>query len=80
MKRVNAIIKPFRLDDVRDALGEVGVRGIQALGASATLAWCGIATFVLLKFVNLFVPLRVSGDEETEGLDLVLHEERGYDI
>ena len=28
MKKVEAIIKPFKLDDVRDALGEVGVKGI----------------------------------------------------
>jgi len=54
--------------------------GVQALGAVATVAWCGISTFVLLKLVNMIVALRVSADEETEGLDLVLHEERGYDI
>jgi|TARA_B100001123_G_scaffold230792_1_gene259465 nitrogen regulatory protein P-II 2 len=28
MKLVTAIIKPFRLDDVRDALGEVGIKGM----------------------------------------------------
>ena len=28
MKMVTAIIKPFKLDDVRDALGEIGVQGI----------------------------------------------------
>ena len=28
MKLVTAIIKPFKLDDVRDALAEVGVQGI----------------------------------------------------
>ncbi len=28
MKMVSAIIKPFKLDDVRDALGEIGVKGI----------------------------------------------------
>ncbi len=28
MKKVEAIIKPFKLDDVRDALGEAGVQGI----------------------------------------------------
>lgn len=28
MKKITAIIKPFLLDDVRDALGEIGVRGI----------------------------------------------------
>ena len=54
--------------------------GVQALGAVATVAWCGVSTFVLLKLVNMIVALRVSADEETEGLDLVLHEERGYDI
>jgi Amt family ammonium transporter len=54
--------------------------GVQALGAVSILVWCGVTTFVLLKLVDIVVPLRVSGDEETEGLDLVLHEERGYDI
>lgn len=28
MKKITAIIKPFLLDEVRDALGEIGVRGI----------------------------------------------------
>ncbi len=28
MKMVTAIIKPFKLDDVREALGEIGVQGI----------------------------------------------------
>ncbi|MBT8098867.1 MAG: ammonium transporter, partial [Gammaproteobacteria bacterium] len=54
--------------------------GVQALGMLATVIWCGLITFVLLKLINLLMPLRVSEDEETQGLDLVLHEERGYDI
>ena len=54
--------------------------GVQALGMVATIAWCGGITFVLLKAINLVMPLRVTRDQETEGLDLVLHEERGYDI
>jgi Amt family ammonium transporter len=53
---------------------------VQALGLVATVAWSGGITFVLLKVINRVMPLRVTGDEETEGLDLVLHEERGYDI
>ena len=53
---------------------------VQATGMLATIAWCGLVTFVLLKLVNAIVPLRVSDDQETEGLDLVLHEERGYDL
>ena len=54
--------------------------GVQALGMVATIAWCGGITFVLLKAINLVMPLRVTRDQETEGLDLVLHEERGYEI
>jgi Amt family ammonium transporter len=52
----------------------------QLAGAGATIAWCGIATFVLLKVVNLLLPLRVTPEQENEGLDLVLHEERGYSL
>ncbi|MFQ5983699.1 MAG: ammonium transporter, partial [Woeseiaceae bacterium] len=53
---------------------------VQATGLVATLLWCGVVTFILLKVVNAIVPLRVTEEQETEGLDLVLHEERGYDI
>jgi Amt family ammonium transporter len=53
---------------------------IQLMGAVATVAWSGIATFVILKVVNLLVPLRVSAEQENEGLDLVSHEERGYSL
>jgi Amt family ammonium transporter len=63
------------LDEGVSIAGQVGV---QAVGALATLVWCGLASFVLLKLVSLIVPLRVAEDEETEGLDLVLHEERAY--
>jgi Amt family ammonium transporter len=54
--------------------------GVQALGMVVTVAWCGIVTYVLLKLVNVVLPLRVTIDEETEGLDIVLHEERAYDL
>jgi Amt family ammonium transporter len=53
---------------------------VQLTGLVATLVWCGGVTFILLKVVNAIVPLRVTEEQETEGLDLVLHEERGYDI
>ena len=52
----------------------------QLIGAAATVAWSGIATFVILKVVNVVVPLRVSAEQENEGLDLVSHEERGYSL
>ena len=52
----------------------------QLMGAVATLVWSGVATFVILKLVNLVSPLRVTVEQENEGLDLVLHEERGYSL
>jgi Amt family ammonium transporter len=52
----------------------------QLMGAVATVAWSGVGTFVILKLVNVLTPLRVSAEQENEGLDLVLHEERGYSL
>ena len=54
--------------------------GVQVLGILVTAAWCGAVSLVLLKIIAIIVPLRVSAEEETEGLDLVLHEERGYNL
>ncbi|MGI9341264.1 MAG: ammonium transporter [Gammaproteobacteria bacterium] len=57
-----------------------GQLGVQALGAVATIAWCGGVTWIILKVVDALTGLRVSGDEETEGLDIVLHDEQGYNL
>jgi len=54
--------------------------GVQALGAAATLAWCCVATWVILKIVDMLTGLRVTPDEENEGLDIVLHDEQGYNL
>jgi Amt family ammonium transporter len=35
---------------------------------------------VILKVVNLFVPLRVSAEDENQGLDISQHDERGYNL
>ncbi len=51
---------------------------VQFIGVIATLVFTGVATFVLLKLVDKLIGLRVSRDQEIEGLDIVLHEERGY--
>lgn len=53
---------------------------VQVTGVVVTLVYAGVATYLLLKLVGAFVGLRVDGDEETQGLDLVLHDERGYDL
>jgi Amt family ammonium transporter len=51
---------------------------VQLTGIVAAIVWCGGLTFVILKVVNLLVGLRVSDEQETEGLDLAQHGERGY--
>jgi Amt family ammonium transporter len=63
-----------------DGVGIGQQLGTQLLGAVATAVWCGVATFVILKVVNLVAPLRVSPEQENEGLDLVLHGESGYSL
>ena len=51
---------------------------IQATGVIATVLWCGTVSYILLKVLDSVMGLRVTPDEETEGLDLVSHDERGY--
>ena len=51
---------------------------IQAVGVVATVVWCGTVSYILLKVLDSLIGLRVTPDEETEGLDLVSHDERGY--
>jgi Amt family ammonium transporter len=53
---------------------------VQLVGVAATLAWSGVLSWVLLKVSDALFGMRVAGDEETEGLDTVLHNETGYDI
>ncbi len=53
---------------------------VQLTGIAATALYTAAVTWVLLKVVGLVTRLRATPDEETEGLDLVLHDERGYDI
>ena len=53
---------------------------IQIESVLFTIVYSGILTFVILKLIGLVLPLRVTPDEETEGLDLVLHDERGYNL
>jgi ammonium transporter, Amt family len=48
---------------------------IQLAGVAATVVWCGIATFVLLRLVALVFPLRASPEDEMSGLDISLHGE-----
>ncbi|MCL5058710.1 MAG: ammonia channel protein, partial [Actinobacteria bacterium] len=52
--------------------------GTQAIGVLATVAFAGIATFVILKLVGVVTALRATPEEEELGLDLSLHGEDAY--
>ena len=58
----------------------VGQVGTQALAVAVTCAWTAVVTAASLALVNVVSPLRVDAEGETEGLDLVLHDERGYNL
>lgn len=61
-----------------DSIG--GQLAVQATGVGATFLYTLVVSWVLFKAVDALVGLRVDSDEETIGLDLVLHDERGYDL
>jgi len=53
---------------------------VQATGVLAIGAWSGVVTWVLLKVSDAMLGMRVAGEEETEGLDTALHNEKGYNL
>ncbi|MCP5437667.1 MAG: ammonium transporter [Chromatiaceae bacterium] len=60
--------------------GMAGQFYVQLVGVLATVAFTAVITFVILKVVGAMLGLRVSDEQEVEGLDIGLHEERGYDL
>jgi Amt family ammonium transporter len=58
--------------------GNTAQLGIQALVALATMVFCVLGTYVLLKIVDAITGLRVHPEDEQRGLDLSQHEERAY--
>ena len=74
---------------VAGSLGGVGLAegvsisqqvGKQAIAVVATIIYTGVASFIILKVIDMVIGLRVSSDEESEGLDISLHDERGYNL
>ncbi len=63
--------------DITSISGQVSV---QLIGVTATLIYTGVVSAIILKVLDGVMGIRVSEDEETEGLDLSLHNERGYII
>ena len=53
---------------------------VQITGILAVGAWSGIVTWILLKLTDAITGMRVTPDEETEGLDTAEHNEKGYNL
>lgn len=49
---------------------------LQAEAVGVTIIWCVIMTTAILKLIDALMGLRVTPEEELEGLDMVLHGER----
>ena len=52
--------------------------GVQFIGVAATVIWCAIVSWFLLKSLDMSLGLRVDDDQEAQGLDLVEHGETSY--
>jgi Amt family ammonium transporter len=71
---------------VSPSLGGTGIDGYsmggqvatQALGVGITVVWSGVVAFIAYKIADMAVGLRVSEDQEREGLDTAEHGERAY--
>jgi Amt family ammonium transporter len=55
--------------------GNPGQFLVQLYGVVVTLVWCAVATFVILKVISFFLPLRVRDEDERIGLDITQHGE-----
>jgi Amt family ammonium transporter len=64
-------------DGIDSIAGQLAVQGT---GVVATFVYTAVVSWVLFKVVDAAFGLRVDEEEETIGLDLVLHDERGYDL
>jgi Amt family ammonium transporter len=53
---------------------------VQFVGVIVTFVYCAVLSWIILKLVDAVIGLRVSEDEETQGLDIVLHDETGYNL
>jgi Amt family ammonium transporter len=66
----------FAVKEIGGTEGSFGQFITQLEGTVITIVFCGVMTFIILKVVDLVIGLRVSEEEEREGLDISLHGER----
>jgi Amt family ammonium transporter len=58
--------------------GYPGQLGIQFVAVVATIVFAFVMTLIILKVVDWVAGIRVSDDEEERGMDISLHDEKGY--
>jgi Amt family ammonium transporter len=58
--------------------GNPGQVGIQAAAVVTAMVYSGVVSFILLKVINLVIPIRATGSDESVGLDLTQHGEEAY--
>lgn len=60
--------------------GMIGQLAVQAVAVLSVLIWSGGISYLILKLLDKTLGIRVSGSDETEGLDISLHNEQGYNL
>jgi Amt family ammonium transporter len=60
--------------------GNPSLLGIQAMDAFSTIIYSVIVTYIILKAIDLTIGLRVSREDEIQGLDLTQHSETAYSL
>ncbi|PPR22887.1 MAG: Ammonia channel [Alphaproteobacteria bacterium MarineAlpha10_Bin3] len=63
-----------------DGLGIGQQLWVQTIGVLSIATWSAVASFVIIKLADLIFGLRVSEEDEIEGLDITAHGETGYDL
>ena len=63
-----------------EGVGMAAQVGRQFAAIAVTCAWSGVVTGASLWLVSKATALRVDAETETDGLDLALHDERGYNL
>ena len=60
--------------------GTLSQLSIQLIGIALIFVWTAVFTWIILKFISMITGLRVDDDTESQGLDLISHGERGYNM
>ncbi len=74
----------FAIKAVNDAgnnglfAGHPGQFAVQAISVAGTAVYAAVMTVIIVKVLGALMPLRLEGEEELDGMDLVLHDEVGY--